>query len=64
MGSGDRVLGITGAEEHAVVDPPGLDELELPPQVGSDEGDQQAAVGSVVLQNTVGQWRAVRRRRV
>ncbi|MFF4671956.1 hypothetical protein ACFY1C_19175 [Streptomyces sp. NPDC001279] len=38
---GDGVFGIARAEEHTVVHPLGLDELELPPQVGPDEREHQ-----------------------
>ena len=39
------------ADELAVVDPLPLDELELPGQVRTDEGEHQAAVGAVVLEH-------------
>ena len=56
-----RVLLAGRAEEFAVVDPLGLDELELPSQVRADEREHQPAVGAVVLQHAVGQRRAVGR---
>ena len=46
-------------EEGAVVDPLGLDELELPGQIRLEAEEQDAAIGPVVLQDALGQHRAV-----
>src|SRR5829696_1553719 len=48
-------------DEVAVVDPVGLDELELPVQVSTKENPDQAAVDPVVLEHTCRQWRPVGR---
>ncbi len=56
----DGILGVARAEEDAVVDPLGLDELELPPEVRADEGEHQPPIGAVVLQHSFRQQRAIR----
>ena len=47
------------AEEGAVVDPLRLDELELPGELRLKAEEQDAAIGPVVLQDALGQHRAV-----
>ena len=47
------------AKEDTVVDPLRLDELELSAEMGPEEGEHDAPIGAVVLQDTVGQQRAV-----
>src|SRR6478752_3862592 len=44
-----------GTDEDAVVQPLGLDELELAPDVRAGEDEDDAAVGAVVLQDALGQ---------
>src|SRR5215211_976366 len=56
---GERVLLGRRADEDAVVDPLGLDELELALEVGTDEHEDDASIGAVVLQDAVGQHGAV-----
>src|SRR5215216_1868762 len=56
---GQRVLVGRRADEDAVVDPLGLDELELALQVRTDEHEDDASVDAVVLQDAFGQHRAV-----
>src|SRR5918995_3165192 len=50
-----------GADEDAVVQPLGLDELELPLEVRSGEDENDAPVGAVVFENSLGQRWAVAR---
>src|SRR5262249_52112326 len=57
--SGDRILGLAGTEEDAVLDPLRLNELELPPEVRSDECEHQSAIGAVVLEDSFRQERTV-----
>ena len=47
------------AEEGALVDPLALDELELPGELRLKAEEQDAAIGPVVLQDALGQHRAV-----
>src|SRR4051794_26540235 len=47
------------AEEDTAVDPLGLDELELPLQMGSDEDEHRSPLGSVVLADIWRKRRAV-----
>src|SRR5918998_1716983 len=49
------------ADEDPVVEPLGLDELELALEVCSGEDEDDAPVGTVVLEDAVGQHRAVAR---
>ena len=56
-----RVLLGRGADEDAVVEPLGLDELELAPQVRAGEDEDDAPVGAVVLEDALGQHRPVAR---
>src|SRR5215208_999391 len=56
---GQWVLFGRRADEDAVIDPLGLDELELALQVRTDEHEDDASVDAVVLQDAVGQHRAV-----
>src|ERR687898_1967480 len=58
---GKRVFLGGCAEEGAVVDPLRLDELELPGQGRLEAEEQDAAIGPVVLQDALGQHRAVAR---
>jgi hypothetical protein len=48
-----------GADEDAVVQPLGLDELELALGVRAGEDEDDAPVGAVVLEHALGQHRAV-----
>ena len=57
----ERVLLGRGADEDAVVEPLGLDELELALEVGAGEHEDDPAVGAVVLEHALGQHRAVAR---
>src|SRR5262245_31810485 len=57
-GAGERVFLGRGADEDAVVQPLGLDELELALGMGTDEDEDDAAVSAVVLQDPVGEHRA------
>src|SRR5512144_2086765 len=56
---GHRVFFAGEPDEIAVVDPLGLDELELPVQVGADEDPDQAPVGTIVFEHALRQRRAV-----
>ena len=56
----DGILGVARANEDAVIDPLRLDELELPPQMRSDEGEHQPPIGAIVLQNSFREQRAIR----
>src|SRR5688500_216354 len=58
--SGDRIFIIAGAEENAIVDPFGLNELELSSQVCSYEGEHQSALSAVVFSDTFGKRWTVR----
>src|SRR5262249_23931405 len=60
-GAGERVFLGRGADEDAVVQPLRLHELELPLGMGSDEDEDDAAVSAIVLQDPVGEDRAVAR---
>src|SRR3954471_16870350 len=51
-----RVLLQWGADEDAVVEPLGLDELELAPEVRAGEHEDDAAIGAIVLEHTLGQY--------
>src|SRR5438477_120983 len=55
----ERVLLQRGADEDAVVQPLGLDELELAPEVRAGEHEDDAAVCAVVLEHSLGQHRPV-----
>jgi hypothetical protein len=57
----DGVLRVARPDEGAAVDPLRLDELELPPQVRTDEGEHQSPIGTVVLQDPFRERRAVGR---
>src|SRR5205823_10974948 len=57
MRSDDRILGVAATEEDAVPDPLRLNELELPPEVRSDEREHQPAIGAVVLEDSFRQVR-------
>src|SRR5829696_5336801 len=57
----ERILLGRGADEDAVVQPLGLDELELPLEVRPGEDEDDAPLGAVVLENPLGQRRAVAR---
>src|SRR5207247_3349064 len=59
--SGEGVLLGWGADEDAVVQPLGLDELELALQVRTGEHEDDPAVLAVVLEYSFGQHRAVAR---
>ena len=54
-----RVLLSGRAKEFAIVDPLGLDELELAGDVRADKGEHNATICAVILQNALGQRRAV-----
>src|SRR5215217_7300701 len=56
---GQRVLLGRRADKDAVVDPLGLDELELALEVRTDEHEDDSSVDAVVLQDAFGQHRAV-----
>src|SRR5215213_5645656 len=58
---GEGVLLGRRADEDPVIEPLGLDELELALEVCSGEDEHDAPVGTVVLQDAVGQHRAVAR---
>src|SRR6185437_6373732 len=47
------------ANEGALIDPLALDELKLPLQVGADEEEEHATLRSIILQDPLGQDRAV-----
>src|SRR5918998_937071 len=57
----ERVLLQRGADEDAVVQPLGLDELELPFEVRAREYEDDAAIGAVVFEHALGQHRSVAR---
>ena len=57
----ERVLLERGADEDAVVEPLGLDELELPLEVRAREDEDDAAIGAVVFEHALGQHRPVAR---
>src|SRR6185436_2157008 len=56
---GHRVFLARVPDEVAVFDPLGLDELELPAQVGADEGADEAPIGAIVFEHTLRQRWAV-----
>jgi len=47
-------------EEAAVVHPLRLDELELPPEIGSDKSKHQSSLLAIVFQNSIRKRRSVR----
>src|SRR5829696_9130010 len=57
----ERILLGRSADEDAVVQPLGLDELELPLEVRSGEDEDDAPFGAVVFENSLGQRWAVAR---
>ncbi|MFA3843706.1 hypothetical protein [Streptomyces aureus] len=59
MVADERVLFGSEPDEVAVVHPYLLDELELPGQARAHEDEDDAALDSVVFENTIGQLRAV-----
>src|SRR5512142_29319 len=56
---GHRVFFAGEPDEITIVDPLGLDELELPVQVGADEDPDEAPVGAIVFEHALRQRRAV-----
>src|SRR5918997_1282078 len=57
----ERVLLQRGADEDAVVQPLGLDELELSFEMRAREYEDDAAIGAVVFEHALGQHRSVAR---
>ena len=51
----DRILLRSAAKESAIVHPLGLNELELTAEIRADESEHQPSLGTVILQNAVGQ---------
>jgi len=56
----ERILRVAEAEEVTVVHPLRLNELELPAEVCTDEGEHQPAVLAVVFQHALVQRRTIR----
>ena len=61
VGARDGILHVAEAQEVPAVDPLGLHELELPPEVGADEGEHQAAIAAVVVERPRGELGSIRR---
>src|SRR5437868_1402549 len=58
--SRDRVFLVAPSEETAAIHPFRLDEFKLPSQMGADEGEHQAAINTVVLEDPIRKGRTVR----
>src|SRR6185295_5285832 len=56
----DRVFVFPGPDEDPVVNPLGLDKLELPAEVCPNECEYQPPVGTVIFEDALGKRRAVR----
>ena len=50
--SDDRILVGVSAKENAVIDPLGLDKLELPSKMCSDKSEDQPAIRTIVIDHT------------
>jgi hypothetical protein len=48
------------SKEAAIIHPLRLDELELPPEIGSDKSKHQSPLSTIVFENSIGKRRSIR----
>ena len=60
IGADHRIFVCASPKENSIIDPLRLNELKLPPDMGSNEGEHESAISSIIFERSIGKQWAIR----